>query len=219
MYMDLGSLRKIIFRRRPEYIRFFYKGYIRWCKDLKNGWHLVVLKNKLTLLCSEIHKMEISFVGFKRYFVSKDGKMMITTRNDGNVIISSQGETLVPFDKQNKLYWNGWYRVKTDDGFELYDENGNCIGNKLKATKVFRTGQYFMSITPQSDTSAGFYDANGNRLIFSNATSYKVLPNSWFVVNNDLYDNLGDLFIEEMYGRRIPTLLLCIAGLLMKKRS
>lgn len=196
-----------------------YGSFVRGKKRLKNGWLAVRITNGFTFMLHQTYD-HISIPAVKKISEADDGKFILQTRYDDRVIYAPDGTQIAPFDKYSMLYPNGWYQCMEDDGISLYDNKGNLVGNNLRFAKVYPNGMYHMSVNRQGNAMyAGVFDASRKRLWFTNSTKVKFLDNGWFVDDNTLVDNTGNIYIGELPKRKIPKWLLCLIGSCMKPKK
>ncbi len=212
--MDIRQL--LLYRDLPESFMQTYGSFIRKRKRLCNGWQAVTISNGYTFFLHGKYE-DFSMPAVKKICEVKDGKFIIHLQNKSKIVCKADGTPLTPSNKLNKLYDNGWYRCVADDKISLYDAEGNCVGTNLRAAEVFANGMYHMSVHLSGDGKfAGVFSATGKKLLFTNSKKVHVLPNGWFVDAHTLYNNLGEIFIEPLPMRKVPTWMLCVVGRMMK---
>lgn len=214
----MSILQLLLYRDLPNDFLCSYGCYIGWRKRLRNGWDAVFLRNK-TLFLLHHHYTPVCIPACKKIIEAKDGKMMVSSKGK-HVVYDSNGTQLTPFNKYSQLYPNGWYQQMEKGAISLYNNNHECVGFDLRYAKVYKNGMYLISvISPDNACFAGIFDANGKRLYCMNNKKAYVLPNGWFVTENKLFDNLGNLFIDSLPDRKIFNWLLCLTGYFMKSKK
>ena len=209
----------LLYRDLPPDFRYTYGNFISGRKRLNNGWQAVWLSNGFTFMLHKAHEC-ISVPSVKKIQEVFDGKFILKTTHNGNIVFARDGKQLTPFDKHSLLYPNGWYQCMENGALALFDAAGKRVAGNLRFAKVYPNGMYFMSVNQNGDaTCAGVFDATGRRLWFSNSTKVKVLHNGWFVADNTLVDNNGSIYIDELPKRKVPNWLLCLIGSCMRPQK
>ncbi len=215
----MNILQLLLFRDLPPDFKFTYGKFVSGRKKLRNGWQAVWLSNGFTFLLHPAYDC-ISIPAVKKIMQAEDGKFMLTNRAGDKIIYSPDGEQLAPFDRYSLLYPNGWYQGMENGALSLFDNKQNRVGCNLRFARVYPNGMYCMSINKDGNPRfAGVFDAAGNRLCFTNSAKVKVLHNGWFVDDNILFDNNGNIFIDQLPGRKVPTWMLCLVGCWMKTQK
>lgn len=199
----------------PEGFMQTFGDFICYRKRLKNGWQAVKISNGTMFFLHSVHE-DFNIPMVKKITVAKDGKFSILNNEGETIVYAPNGKPLTPFNEYSKLFHNGWYSYMAEDGIRLYDADFKLIGEKLTFTHVFKCGTYVRCVKPDGDTLlAGVFSKENKRLLFTNSSKVKVLKNGWFITENSLYDDQGNLFIEPLCSRKVPNWLLYVVGSMM----
>lgn len=205
----------------PTRLEFAYGDYAKRCFQIKNGWIVVVLKNNSAIFYNE-NFLEMCVPKFKKVDVAPNGLFMITAKDGYRAIFDESGKKLSVGDLDCMLFDNGWYRIQYDnEHISLFNDKGVSVGHKLRTAEVFPDGRYYMScILPweDGDTIPGLYDADGSRIHFTNDQDITVLKNGWYILDNCLYDNKGNLCVGTANGRHAYKWLLKLYGSFMRRK-
>ena len=195
-----------------------YAGKIKKRKTLKNGWHYLLLKDDSIVLFYD-NLREVIVKNVKKVFEANDGKFMLTLKTGEKAVYDKSGKMLTLFDKQNELFFNGWYRVAEGNGLLLlYDASNEVVGKHLRKAEVFKDGRYYMSVEPKGESkNGGLFTPNKTNVFSCNDSDFKLLKNGWFISDGSLYDDTGTFFIGKEDGIELPLVYLIFIGFLMPK--
>lgn len=177
------------------------KGYIKKTYRLRSGWKVLILVNHVAVLFNPVTKMQINVGSVKKVIESFDGKFMLIKKDQTKAVYDSNGNILTDYDVNSNLFYNGWYTRADKNAISLFDEKGQFICSKITQVLVFNDGKYFISVLSGGDAKkVGFFDADGQRIMFTNDKSFKRIFSYFVIADGSLYDINGECLIEANLG-------------------
>ena len=177
-----------------------YKGYVKKRRLLKNGWYVIFLVNRVAIFSKE-GKNDIIEGSVKSIFEADDGKFMVIKKDKTRTIFDAEGNRLSETSAMANLFFNGWFISVKENNVALCDATGKCLCPMITIAKVFNDGMYFVAVPSGGNANdVGFFDADGNRVFFTNDKMFCRLINGWFIADGSLFDVNGECLIESNAG-------------------